>query len=92
MERPPSQRTQSAAVLAPVLGLFLLMPPFVTLFTGMPRPLGVPLIVAYIFGVWAALLVVTFVLARRLSASEPKNEAQTGLPGEDAPHAPIPPA
>ncbi len=92
MERPPSQRAQSAAVLVPVLGLFLLMPPFVTLFTGMPRPLGVPLIVAYIFGVWAALLVATAVLARRLCAPDPKDEAQAGLPGGDAPHAPTPPA
>lgn len=70
MERHSSQRAQSAAVVIPVLGLFLLLPPFITLFIGDARPLGIPLIVIYIFGVWAALLVVTAWLARRLDAPD----------------------
>lgn len=91
MERPPSQRAQSAAVLVPVLGLFLLMPPFVTLFAGPARPLGIPLIVAYVFGVWGALLIAAAVLARRLRA--PQLPGQTQLAREsDEGQVPAPPA
>lgn len=79
MERPPSQRAQSAAVLVPVLGVFLLMPPFVTLFIGPARPFGIPLIAAYVFGVWAALLIAAAVLARRLRTSPP-SPGQAPLP------------
>lgn len=46
MERPLSPRTQNLAVLLPLLGLFLLMPPFIALFGAEPRPWGVPLVVA----------------------------------------------
>lgn len=77
MERPLSQRVQSAAVVVPVLGLFLFMPPFVTLFAGPARAPGIPLIVAYIFGVWAVLLVATALLARRLGADEPPATPQS---------------
>lgn len=68
MEHKPSQRAHSAAVVVPVLGLFLLLPPFITLFTGDVQLLGIPLIVIYIFGVWVVLLVFTAWLARHLHA------------------------
>lgn len=70
MERPLSPRTQNLAVLLPLLGLFLLMPPFIALFGVEPRPWGVPLVVAYLFGVWAALLVGAAWLARLLRPRE----------------------
>jgi hypothetical protein len=66
MNRSLPERLRSAALLVPVLGLFLLLPPFVTLFTGEPRLLGIPLIVLYLFGVWAALIVGAALLAHRL--------------------------
>ena len=66
MERTASPRLQAVAVLLPVLGVFLLMPPFVTLFTGSARPWGLPLVVAYVFGAWIVLLVGAYLLARRL--------------------------
>ena len=62
----PSQRAQSSAALLPALGVFLLLPPFVTLFTGDLRVAGIPLIVLYVFGVWVALVVAAALLARRL--------------------------
>ncbi len=68
MQRTPSQRAQSLAVLVPVFGLFLFLPPFITLFTGPARPFGIPLIVVYLFGVWAGLIVAAALLARRLQA------------------------
>ena len=63
---PPSPRAQSAAVVVPLAGLFLLMPPFITLFATQGRLGGIPLIVLYMFGVWAALVLLTAWLARRL--------------------------
>ena len=74
MDRVPSHKAQSAAVLLPILGLFLLFPPFVTLFTGPQRFFGVPLIVIFIFGVWFAIVVAT--------ALGPPGA--TGTPGEDS--------
>ncbi|HQX57666.1 MAG: hypothetical protein KBF63_17565 [Rhodoferax sp.] len=79
MDRVPSHKAQSAAVLLPILGLFLLFPPFVTLFTGPQRFFGVPLIVIYIFGVWFAIVVATALVVRRLGPP-----GATGTPGEDS--------
>jgi hypothetical protein len=61
-------KTRSLALLLPLAGLFLLMPPAVLAF-GMPRTIGgVPLIVLYIFAVWGFLIVGAAWLARRLGA------------------------
>lgn len=79
MDSTPSHRAQSAAVLLPILGLFLLFPPFITLFTGPLRPFGIPLIVVYIFGVWLAIIFVTALLVRRL-----QTPAAPGAPDEGA--------
>ena len=71
---PGTPRQRDAASLLPALGVFLLMPPVITLFAGTHTWLGVPLIVAYLFGVWLALIVAAALLARRLappSAQDP---------------------
>jgi hypothetical protein len=62
-------RARDAAVLLPLLGLFLLMPPIIALFAQPVTVVGVPLIVAYVFGVWLAL--VAALLARALPADAP---------------------
>jgi hypothetical protein len=59
-------RARDAAVLLPVLGLFLLMPPMITLFVGDAGETGIPRVVTYLFGVWLALIVAAAWLARRL--------------------------
>lgn len=69
MDQPPhvdDGTAASAAVALPLLGLFLLMPPIVTLFAHGVGFAGVPLIVVYVFGVWAALIVCAGLLAWRL--------------------------
>ena len=78
MEPRPAPRVQSAAVLVPLAALFLLMPPFVLLFTTPRMVCGVPLSVLYIFGVWARLGAVTCQVARRLGAPPP----EPGAPAE----------
>ena len=67
--KPPSDhaRVTDAATLLPLLGVFLLMPPIITLVVGGAGIDGVPLIVVYVFGVWLALIVCAAFLARRLT-------------------------
>lgn len=61
----------SAAVALPLAGLFLLMPPLVTLFARGASVAGLPLIVIYLFGVWVALIGGAALLARRLARTAP---------------------
>ena len=68
---PASARLHDVAVLVPLLGLLLLMPPFITVFAVDLRPFGIPLLALYLFGVWAALIVAAALLARRVSKLEP---------------------
>lgn len=64
--------------MVPLLGVFLLMPPFVLLFVGPQAVFGIPLIVLYLFGVWGAVVLATWRLARRLvGPPEPPAEATT---------------
>jgi hypothetical protein len=65
--RVRDRRTQTFATLAPLLGVFLLMPPFIQVFAGAGAIFGVPAIVVYIFGVWGALIAAAGLIARRLS-------------------------
>jgi hypothetical protein len=66
VDAPSGQRLRSAAVLVPVAGAFLLLPPFLPLFAAPVRVFGLPLIVLYIFGVWALLVLLTWAITRRL--------------------------
>lgn len=66
MKTLQSGRARDAATLLPILGLFLLMPPVITLFAVHFEMFGVPLIVVYLFGVWLALIICAALLARRL--------------------------
>ncbi len=83
MEQQPSPRARNVAVLLPLLGAFLWMPPFILLFGGNAQPGGIPLVVAYLFGVWAVLLTAAFVLARVLRPP-PGTEADGDTGGQDA--------
>ena len=66
-----SSRARDAAILLPLLGLFLLMPPMIALFAVNLDIAGLPLIVVYVFGIWLALVVCAALLARRLAPSAP---------------------
>lgn len=69
MERKPAPRVLDAAVVVPLAALLLFMPPFISLFAAPVSIFGIPLVVLYMFGVWAALVLLTWWLARRLAAS-----------------------
>ena len=65
-QAPVPARTRNAAALLPAIGVFLWMPPVITLFSGGIEVAGVPLIVAYLFGTWLLLIVCAALLTRRL--------------------------
>jgi len=67
MNGPARDKTLSLALLLPLAGLFLLMPPMVLVFS-MPNDVaGLPVIVVYIFAVWGSLVIGAAWLARRLA-------------------------
>ena len=63
------RRLRDMAVLLPAAGAFLLLPPFIHVFTGGANLFGIPLIVVYLFGVWTGLILLARILARRLDRS-----------------------
>lgn len=67
MDVKPAPRVQQAAVVVPLAALLLFMPPFISLFAAPVDVFGIPLVVLYLFGVWGALVALTWWLARRLA-------------------------
>jgi hypothetical protein len=69
---------RDAATLLPVVAAILLLPPFILLFATPVLIAGIPLIVVYVFGIWAAIVFCAWLLARTL----PGTDAATGIEGE----------
>lgn len=72
---PPSSRTdqplrrqkiRDRAIVLPLVGLVMLMPPVASIFQVDARVAGVPFTVLYLFGAWAILIVGGAILAREL--------------------------
>jgi hypothetical protein len=60
------RRAQSLAALLPMLGAFLLVPPFITVFAADASIFGVPMLLAYMLAVWVALIFGAWRLSGRL--------------------------
>jgi len=68
------QRLREGALVLPVIGFFLLTPPFINVFSIESTLFGIPAIVIYIFVVWSGLIIVSRVLANKLmSESSPEH-------------------
>ena len=83
---PPRKVRQARdrAMILPIVGLALLLPPFATIFAIDLKIAGIPLTVLYLFTVWAALIAGAALLARPLSqaeSSDGNSESPTGTPG-----------
>jgi hypothetical protein len=61
-----SQPAKDAAVLLPFVVLLLLLPPVILVFAAPVMVAGIPLIVVYVYGVWALSVLVAFLVAQRL--------------------------
>ena len=78
--QPEEQGARDAATVLPFVTAILLLPPVVLIFAAPVLFGGIPLIVVYIFGVWAAIILATFLTARRLAGAL---NAQTGAAPPD---------
>ncbi len=59
-----------AATVLPFVAAVLLSPPIILIFAAPVMLAGIPLILIYVFGVWAAIVLSAALLARRLSTTE----------------------
>lgn len=90
------EKLRHLAVCLPMAGLFLLMPPALSVFGIDTNVIGIPLIVLYIFGIWAVLIISASLLAHHLKIGGnadpvPDDEAvpgvtKTGHDGDDPGH------
>lgn len=79
-EQPVRQRIRDAATILPFAATALLVPPLIGIFAAPVALGGIPLIVLYIFTVWAIVIVSAFVLARQLA--RPASETPPEEPPE----------
>lgn len=80
-----NRHVRDAAVLLPLGGALLFLPPYVQVFDQGAMVFGVPLLHVYLFGIWFAGIVLTALLSRRLARrlGEPAGEdGQDAGPGE----------
>jgi len=62
-----ARKLREAALVLPILGVVLLMPPVASLFATDGTLFGVPVLLVYVTIVWAGLILGAALLARRLS-------------------------
>ena len=60
------RRLREGAFMLPIVGFFLLTPPFINVFAIDGTFFGIPIIVVYIFSIWTVLIIIARQLARRL--------------------------
>ncbi|MBY8975447.1 hypothetical protein KHP62_06500 [Rhodobacteraceae bacterium NNCM2] len=65
-----ARKVKDSALIMPLIGLLFLTPPIANLFAVDERLFGVPVLVIYIFAVWAMLILGALILSRRLRQSE----------------------
>lgn len=63
-------RSREAAFVIPIFGLFLLLPPILSIFDSDTTVMGIPLLHVYVFGVWLGLVIAGAWLARRMREHE----------------------
>jgi predicted Kef-type K+ transport protein len=76
--KPDGQGARDAAAVLPFLAIILLMPPIILIFA---RPLtvaGLPLVLIYVFGVWAVAILCAFQLSKRLPGDEAERNRPSG--------------
>ena len=75
------QKTRDRAIVLPLIGLALFVPPVAAIFQLDARIAGLPLTAVYLFGVWAALIIGAALLSREL-----RDELDRAAPPSAAPH------
>lgn len=82
-----SRKVAERALILPLIGLVLLIPPIAGIFEIDARVFGIPFTILYLFGVWAMLIILANRLSRRLQSAEDHETERETLPensGESA--------
>lgn len=74
-----TRRIRDVATVLPAAALALLLPPLILVFAVPVLLFGIPLIVVYLFGVWAVLIVIAMQVARRLERAERDDTGEHGV-------------
>lgn len=69
-KQKPLKRLKDIAVIAPIFGFLLLIPPVIGLFATEATVFGAPLVLIYLFAIWLGLIIVAAVLSQQLSKAE----------------------
>ena len=77
-----SHRLQTAAVLLPVFGAMLFVPPLLGVFNVPATIIGIPVVAIYLFSVWIGLIALTFILSRRLGRDDDSTTSGDGTTGD----------
>lgn len=65
-----TRNVRDAAAILPVAAIFLLLPPVILIFSAPVLIAGIPLIVLYVYGVWAGLILVALLVALRVEDAD----------------------
>ncbi|MBU0724665.1 MAG: hypothetical protein KJ904_06615 [Alphaproteobacteria bacterium] len=61
-----TRNVRDAAAILPVAAIFLLLPPVILIFSAPVLIANIPLIVLYVYGVWAGLILIALMVALRV--------------------------
>lgn len=65
-----ARRIRDLACIMPVVAVFLFLPPLILVFSAPVTVSGIPLIVVYLYGTWAVLVLAAFLVARGLARDD----------------------
>ncbi|WPZ32576.1 hypothetical protein T8K17_15135 [Thalassobaculum sp. OXR-137] len=80
--RPTRTKVRDAVALMVLLGTWLVMPPMLSVVNQPTSVFGIPTIVVYVFAVWAGLIVVTRIVARRAGRAYEREDRHLDPEGE----------
>jgi hypothetical protein len=78
-----TRKARDRALILPLIGLILLMPPVAGIFQLDSKIGGIPATLVYIFVVWAGLIAGAAALSRRLRRSADANSGETDREADD---------
>ncbi len=81
----PRQKLRDAAFILPFFGLILIMPPFIDIFFSASLLAGVPVILLYIFCAWTFLILLGWLLSRRMVTDADGMDARNHIPAARPP-------
>lgn len=65
-----TRNVRDAAAILPLAAIFLLLPPVILIFSAPVLIAGIPLIVLYVYGVWACLILIALLVALRVEDAD----------------------